>query len=522
MFRSRGRIVSAARIWSFSRVGGIPRLARTQSTAPTVEGPPETISIVPSVNELAVPDNIKRDFGVSIANHLQNRHLVEALTSEDLYSLTEPDAAKLKLYCGADPSARSLHLGNLLPLMVLLHFLLRGHDVVGLVGGATGAVGDPSGRTTERRLLENNEREQNVNKIQAQIHHFLRNGLEYAKSRAYVSDPEKPAFGEIESLNNAEWWKSVKLLDFLATFGKHIRVSQMLARDSILSRLLTQGGLGFNEFTYQVLQAYDFWHLFRNHNVRIQVGGNDQWGNITAGTDLISRMLKGSKKESHAAYGMTVPLLTSPSGQKFGKSAGNAVFVDSELTSPFQLYQYFINSQDDMVSRLLKTFTLLPLSSIDELVLARHQKDPGLRIAQRVLAREVVDLVHGPGIGDEMAYITGFLFPTPDQPFNDEVTADILLEKFQKSGILSRISLSEFPNPDEIRMSSLLARVMNKSKTELKNLIKAGGVYLGIDRDQLEDPEDVVLFDKDNHLFENKLLLVRSGKQNYYVVEVTE
>ncbi|OVF07795.1 putative tyrosine--tRNA ligase [Clavispora lusitaniae] len=503
---------------------------RHQSTIPTVELPPENMKIVPSVHDLTPSSFTSKDFQGSLVAHLYSRNLIETLTSDDLYKITEHgNKEKLKLYCGADPTAESLHLGNLLPLMVLLHFVLRGHDVVGLVGGATGVVGDPSGRTSERSAMEAAQREKNVRIIQEQIQTFLKRGIDYAKSRNIEIAKDDSKLGSIQSVNNADWWKSVKLLDFLATYGRHIRVSQMLARDSISSRLESQQGIGFNEFTYQILQAYDFWHLFQNEGVNLQIGGNDQWGNITAGIDLISRLQKSTETKSKAekehdssAFGITVPLLTTPSGQKFGKSAGNAVFISEKSTTPFQMYQFFINSQDEMVFKLLKIMTLLPLEAIETVIVPKHEKDPGLRIAQRILAREVVDLIHGNGVGDEMAYITSFLFPTPDQPFDDDITADKLISKFRKSGILRALKLSSFPDPTDLKMSTLLSSVLEMSKNETKALIRAGGVYLGIDRRQFVDPDDVVLFDKENHLIDGKLLLVRTGKQKYYVVEVSE
>lgn len=476
--------------------------------------PLDTVKIIPPIEEIVHPENFEIDLKDSLVGHLQNRHLVESITHDELYEYTKPESDKVfKLYCGADPTAQSLHLGNLLPLMSLLHFNLRGHGVVGLVGGATGAVGDPSGRTTERTQLEDKDRLYNVDRIQNQISNFLSRGIEYAKSRNY---PIKSG-GSIETVNNADWWKSIGMLDFLAKYGKHIRVSAMLGRDSIQSRLETQQGLGFNEFAYQVLQAYDFWHLYSEKQVNLQLGGNDQWGNITAGIDLISRLLKVYQKSGNA-YGMTVPLLTTPTGEKFGKSAGNAVFIDEKLTTPFQLYQYFINVPDETVGKLLKIFTLLPCKTIDDEILPKHETDPGLRIAQRILAREVVDLIHGNGVGDEMAYTSGFLFPTPDQPFNDEISADKLISKLSRSGVLQTMKFDDFEDINDLKMSTLLSKIFDKSKRETKNLIRSGGVYLGLDREQYEDPEDVVLFDKDSHLIDGKLLLVRSGKQNYYVV----
>lgn len=491
------------------------------STISTAIETPETVTIVPPVNILANLHDHSSDTSASLVGHLQSRSLIETLSSDDLLTLTDRsdpsfNPEKLALYCGADPTAQSLHLGNLLPLMVLLHFNLNGHNVFGLVGGATGAVGDPSGRDTERTPISDSDRSDNVSRIQSQIQQFLVNGKEYARSRNFPVNES----GRIVSVNNASWWEGIGFLSFLSLYGRHIRIGSMLARDSILSRLKGQQGLGFNEFAYQVLQAYDFWHLFRTSKVNVQVGGNDQWGNITAGIDFISRVQRGEGSDFLApAFGMTVPLLTTPSGEKFGKSAGNAIFIDSALTSPYQLYQYFINIPDTLVCRLLKTFTLLPLATIESEVMETHDADPGIRYAQRILAREVVDLIHGNGTGDQMAYITGFLFPTPNQPFNDEISAERLVENFAKSGILQTIALSEFGSTD-IKLSALLAKVMKKSKRETKNLIKLGGIYLGLERKQIEDPEDVILFDPENHLIENRLLLVRVGKQTYHVVVV--
>lgn len=497
---------------------GLKTLIRFQSNS-TTNGTvpkhlPDTVTVVPKVEDLVSPEAFAPDLAPSLIGHLQSRYLVESITSDSLYDLSSPESDfKFKLYCGADPTARSLHLGNLLPLMVLLHFHLRGHDVVTLVGGATGVVGDPSGRDSERSVIEAKEREDNVRNIQSQMETFISRGVEYAKSRNYPVN-----LGTSESINNASWWSSIKMMDFLGTFGRHIRVSAMLSRDSVQSRLQSQNGLGFNEFSYQILQAYDFWHMFKNNGVNMQVGGNDQWGNITAGTDLISRLQKASKtKKEKPAFGLTVPLLTTPSGAKFGKSAGNAVFINEQATSPFQLYQYFINVPDEMLHKLLRCFTLLPSSVVEEII-EKHDQDPAYRIAQRILAREVTDLVHGVGTGDKMAYITSFLFPTPDQPFNEEISADRLLNAFRKSGILVELSRDELKY-DELRLSTVLSKVMKKSKSETKNLIKSGAIYIGIEREQLDDPDDVILFDRDTHLIEDKLMLVRMGKQTYYVVD---
>ncbi|KAG7665656.1 MSY1 [[Candida] subhashii] len=494
------------------RISTIPRiLLRFNST--NVRDP---VTIIPTIYELTNSKTLSAETDSSLLAYLRSRHLVESQTSEKLFELTKPDSSQqFKLYCGADPSAASLHLGNLLPLMILLHFNLRGHDVVGLVGGATGQIGDPSGRLTERSQMKSDTRETNVEKIQGQLERFLNNGIEYAKSRSFPQAKE----AKVEIMNNKTWWAPIKMLDFLAEYGRFIRISSMLARDSISSRLENTegGGLGFNEFTYQILQAYDFWHLYRQHGVNLQVGGNDQWGNITAGIDLIGRLQHHYKIKPEPVFGVTVPLLTTPTGEKFGKSAGNAVFIDERLTTPYQMYQYFIHTPDEMVEKLLKIFTLLPLSVIEQEIMPRQEQDPGVRLAQRVLAREVVDLIHGVGTGDEMAFVTGFLFPTPDQPYNNVVSAEKLIKIFRKSGILVTIKLDELD--PEIRLSKLLAKITKKSNREMRQLIKSGGVYLGLERDQFEDPDDVVLFDPKHHLIEEKMMLVRVGKQNYSVVE---
>ncbi|KAI3405184.2 MSY1 [Candida oxycetoniae] len=491
--------------------------ARLNSTSmkPMARDP---VTIIPTVYELTQDKDVTPETNpeTSLVSYLQSRHLIESLTDDKLFDITKrKNNHKFRLYCGADPTAQSLHLGNLLPLMVLLHFKMCGNDVFGLVGGATGQVGDPSGRSSERTNLNISDVVSNVSRIESQITTFLSNGIEYAKSRQFPMNENN--IGTTFSVNNEAWWKDIKMLNFLATYGKHIRVNAMLARDSISSRLESGGGIGFNEFTYQILQAYDFYHLHKTENVDIQVGGNDQWGNITAGIDIISRLKKQEDdNNSREAYGITVPLLTTPSGDKFGKSAGNAIFIDAQLTSAYQMYQYFINVSDDMVEKLLKVFTLLPLNVIEGELMPRHLADSGLRIAQRVLAREVVDLIHGVGVGDEMAYITGFLFPTPDQPFSDDIDADKMIENFKRSGILYKFPLARC---NDIKMSTLIAEITGKSRREVKTLIRSGGVYLGLDRNQFEDPDDVVLFDKTHHLIDEKLMLMRIGKQQYYVVE---
>ncbi len=383
---------------------------------------------------------------------------------------------QFSLYCGADPTAKSLHLGNLLPLMILLHFYIRGHNIIGIVGGATGSVGDPSGRTTERTQMDTDVKDQNAIKIRSQMEEFFNNGMNYAVSRGFQvakenADTNGKYKGSAVTKNNYEWWKNITMLDFLANYGKYFRVNTMIARDSVSARLNSQAGIGYHEFSYQLIQSYDYWYLYKNFGVSIQVGGNDQWGNIVAGIDLITGLttkkddINNNKKKDVRKlepYGLTVPLLTTASGEKFGKSAGNAVFLNSEITKPYDLFQYFMKVSDDDVEKMLKMFTLLPLPKIEQII-TEHQKDMALRTAQRVLAKEVTDLVHGVGAGDRAELITSILFPSPDQAF-PIASADVITDSFEKEGILKKIKREDIIGQ---RFTNVLALLNNASKSKL-------------------------------------------------------
>lgn len=443
---------------------------------------------------------------------LKERGLIANNTAEsDLKALLEK-GAKLGLYCGADPSARSLHLGNLLPLMLLLHFNIRGHHVFTLVGGATGEVGDPSGRITERDAMQDDVRSDNVRRIKAQMEGFVKNGGRFVKSVNLSGTIIEE--GKVEAVNNLDWWKDVTLLKFLSTYGRFIRVSSMLARDSVKDRLTSEAGIGFNEFTYQILQAFDFYHLFKNNGVSIQLGGNDQWGNITAGIDFINRVKPFDKKiAKKTAFGITVPLLTTSSGAKFGKSAGNAVFIDPEMTPSFDIYQYFIKVQDEEVAKLLKIFTFIPLPQIEE-IMTKHNEDPTFRYAQRILAEQVTDLIHGVGSGKNANVITSILYPFPDEAYPD-ITTDALISAFKSSNILKTLKKDDFFNKP---YSAILSELQQCSKNEAKKLIKQGGVYQGFNRVRLDESDDLLLTQE--ALIDERVLLLRVGKGKYYVTEL--
>ncbi|OEJ82885.1 Tyrosine--tRNA ligase, mitochondrial [Hanseniaspora osmophila] len=437
-----------------------------------------------------------------IYHGLRARNLISQV-SEPLapfLHLVEKNPDKIKLYSGADPTASSLHLGNLVPMMVMLHFYLHGHDIVPLIGGATGKVGDPSGRTTERQQMEDQIRRANIANIQKQQVEFFKNGLQYYLS--IYKNNSAPVVGKVSPMNNVEWWKDVKLLDFLANYGKHIRVQHMLSRDSVASRLSSKEGLGFNEFTYQILQAYDFLHLNNEHGVTVQIGGNDQWGNITAGIDLIQRC--GKMQPRPIGYGITVPLLTTANGEKFGKSSGNAVFIDPTITSPYDMYQYFINVDDRDVERFLLLFTLLPLETISQIV-EKHRLKPELRFGQKQLAKNVVDLIHGMR-GADCEKISSVLFNNEKLI---EMTATDIIKLFESGGKLIKKDKSQ-------TLIEVVSSIENCSRSEVIRKLKQSSIYLGPNK--FRPTKDVS--DLSPYLIEGRVLILRVGKSKVHVIKV--
>lgn len=426
---------------------------------------------------------------------LKSRGLLSQLTSDALEN--EAEKTKLGVYLGADPTADSLHLGNLLPFMVLMHFYIRGHDVFPLIGGATGIVGDPSGRKTERELMLAKQRDDNVAKISAQMKQILENCRSVAAKHT-----ENSVAGNIKPVNNRTWWENVNMLWFLGTFGRHFRVNAMISRDSVKQRLNSDSGIGYNEFSYQILQAYDFYHLYKHHNCRIQIGGHDQWGNIVSGVDLINR-LRDTKQESEP-LGLTVPLLLTPSGEKFGKSAGNAVFLSAERTSPYHLFQHLIQSPDEAVEHYLKVFTFVPLEQIEQ-VMIQHNQQPEKRAAQYLLASEVTELIHGPEQTRAAQTISSVVFGNADRSDTD------VLEAFKSQNLTTQMQLSDLVGKP---WRSLLADLSKRSKSESQRLIKGNSVYIGLNRTPLKS--NTV---ESGHISTNGLLLIRIGKSEYYVVE---
>ncbi|KAL7336507.1 hypothetical protein BJY59DRAFT_706903 [Rhodotorula toruloides] len=307
----------------------------------------------------------------NVIRELEERGMLAELTSRAARTHVESPTT---VYLGVDPSARSLHVGNLLALIGLLHFRLHGHTAVALIGGATGAIGDPSGRSTERNALSPEVLASNVESITKQFTTFLERGVTFAQSRTRRRDAEEAARGDggsVKVVNNLDWTGSMTLIDFLSSVGKMARVSTMLSRESVKSRLESSSGISFTEFSYQLLQAYDFLRLHRDLGCTMQLGGSDQLGNIVSGIDLIRRsnFIESGEGEGEAkedpAFGLTFPLLTTAAGEKFGKSAGNAIWLDPAMTSPFEVYQFFLRTTDEEVEKYLKIFTFIRVVEIE-------------------------------------------------------------------------------------------------------------------------------------------------------------
>jgi len=411
-----------------------------------------------------------------------------------LYDMTEGAEevlAKEKItgYIGFDPTADSLHIGSLVPIMVLVHLQRHGHTPIALAGGGTGMIGDPSGRTKERQLLTYEQIAYNVECIKRQLSAFL-----------HFEGIENPAI----MVNNADWLAKLNLIEFLRDTGKHFTVNYMLAKDSVKTRLESEEGISFTEFSYMLLQSYDFLRLYLEHGCTFQMGGSDQWGNITAGAELIRKVADGK------AHAVTVPLVTSTSGVKFGKTEAGAVWLDPARTSPFRFYQFWINTTDGDVIPYLKYFTLLSREEIAELERALAT-EPHRRAAQTRLAEEVTRMVHGEDGLRKAQAATEVLFGGRDL---EGLSADDLLDIFAEvpSSALAAGSLSGAG----INVVDLaLEAGLDRSKKLIRDLIKNGGLYLN--NRPVDDPDRAVTLDD---AIDGRVIVLRKGKKNYHLVQV--
>jgi len=386
------------------------------------------------------------------------------------------------LYCGFDPTAPSLQLGNVMPIMLLRHFQLAGHRPIALMGGGTGLIGDPSGKPGERPLLSKEQIRDNVQRIRVQMQRLL--DFDTPETRGEVPD-------------NADWLVKQTLVDFLRDIGKHFGVNIMLQKESVQARLDT--GISYTEFSYMLLQAYDFLHLFRAKHCTIQVGGSDQWGNITAGIDLIRRV------EGGEAHGLVAPLVTTTSGAKFGKTEAGAIYLDPALTSPYKFYQFWVNTDDRNVDRYLKLFSLKPRDDLKEL-LHRAKEDPSKREAQRVLAAEVTERIHGEAARNAMV-ASEILFGEFDPRQASGRVFDTLAHEIPTTTVSSRDALT--------LIDAVVRCGLAKSKSEARRAVEQGGIYLNQQR--IKDVEHTIAA---SEWLADQNLLLRKGKRDYALLRV--
>ena len=394
----------------------------------------------------------------------------------------------ITLYCGFDPTADSLHLGHLVPLLTLRRFQDAGHRPIALAGGATGMVGDPSGRSEERNLLDQNELSSNVAAVAAQLKSFLRFDAELKKDGTAAL-----------LVDNREWTVEVNILDFLRDVGKHVTVGTMLAKESVKARLSSDQGLSFTEFSYMLLQANDFFELHENYGCEMQIGGSDQWGNITAGIDMIRR------RSSSTAYGLTVPLVTRSDGAKFGKTAEGTVWLDPKRTLPYELHQYLINIDDRDVEKLLLQLTLVSVQEISELM-NEHLKSPEERIAQQRLATEVCRLVHGDAEAEQAVLATRGLFGNDSDLENS-------LESLRGAIPETEVQVSELKKGNESLIDVLVLSGLCSSRGDARRTISAGGISVNGARqsnDAVSLPKEV--------LVDTEYVLIQKGKKNRHLL----
>lgn len=399
-------------------------------------------------------------------------------------------------YLGIDPTADSLHIGHLCGVMMLRHLQQAGHKPIALVGGATGMIGDPSGKSQERNLLDEETLAHNVNCIKKQLSHFL--------------DFESDVPNRAELVNNYDWMKDFKFLDFARDIGKHITVNYMMAKDSVQKRLNGEArdGLSFTEFTYQLLQGYDFLHLYQTKNCKLQMGGSDQWGNITTGTELIRRTL-GAEAE---AFALTCPLITKSDGRKFGKTESGNVWLDPKRTTPYTFYQFWLNVADDEAERYIKIFTSLSHEEIDAAI-AEHRQDPGRRTLQKLLGKEITTMVHSQKDYETAVEASNILF--------GKATKENLLKLDEATllAVFEGVPMFEVDKDKVLgaRAVDLLAETTKcfASKGEMRKLTQGGGV--SVNKEKLDAFDREITSDD---LINGKYIIVQRGKKNYFLIIV--
>lgn len=411
----------------------------------------------------------------------------------DMTPGTEEQLAKeiTKGYIGFDPTARSLHIGNLATIMLLVHLQRAGHQPIALVGGATGMIGDPSGKSAERNLLDEETLRGNQAAIRTQLEKFLD-----------FETQHNPA----EIVNNYDWFGKIGFLEFLRDAGKHLTINYMIAKESVKKRMET--GLSYTEFSYQLLQGYDFYHLYQTKGVRLQMGGSDQWGNITTGTEFIRRKAEGD------AFALTAPLVTKSDGTKFGKSEEGNVWLDPEMTSPYKFYQFWLNVADEDCGRLIRVFTLKSKEEIEQLE-KEHTAAPHLRMLQKAMAEEITTRVHSREDYEMAVKASEILFGKSTAEDLSSLNERTLLQVFE--GVPQEtISRSEYEATESVvdLLSEKSKGLIFSSKGEARRMIKQGGI--SINKTKIDSEETPIDF----QLLQDKYLLVQRGKKNYYLLKI--
>ncbi|MGJ1274408.1 tyrosine--tRNA ligase [Sphingobacterium siyangense] len=411
---------------------------------------------------------------------------------QDIMPGTEDLLNKEKVagYIGFDPTGDSLHVGHLTQIMTLIHFQNAGHKPVALVGGATGMIGDPSFKSAERNLLDEATLQHNVACLKKQLGKFLE-------------------FGEGENdaqmVNNYDWFKDFKFLDFIRDIGKMITVNYMMSKDSVKKRLEGDNGLSFTEFTYQLIQGYDFYYLWKHHNCKVQMGGSDQWGNIVTGSEMIRRQDQGT------AYAITTQLIKKADGQKFGKTESGALWLDPKKTSPYKYYQFWLNTSDDDAKNWIKIFTLKPQDEIASII-AEHDAAPHLRLVQKALAKDITIRTHSEEAYETAIKTSEFLFGNGSLEFLNNLDHEAVLEVFEG---IPQFQVAKADLAAGINILDLLAvqTQVFPSKGEARKMLQGGGV--SINREKATDIEEPVT---ENHLVNNKYIVAQRGKKNYYLI----
>ena len=392
-------------------------------------------------------------------------------------------------YIGFDPTADSLHIGSLVPILLLVHFQKAGHKPIALVGGATGMVGDPSGKSEERNLLSEEALQKNVAGVKAQLEKFL------------DFNPTLPNAAEMA--NNYDWFKTISFIDFLRDAGKHITVNYMMAKDSVKKRIEGETGISYTEFAYQLMQGYDFYWLYNHKNCKLQMGGSDQWGNMTTGTELIRRKCGGE------AFVFTNPLITKADGGKFGKTESGNVWLDANRTTPYQFYQFWLNASDTDAEKWIKIFTFLSKDAI-EMLIHEHKMDPSARVLQKTLAQEITCFVHGKGEFEKAVETTQKLFANQNAPAESLSIEDlegmegVVKSDYSKEKISAGIDVVTFLAETEIL----------SSKGEARKLVQAGGI--SINRKKINAVDFKI---EASLLLHDTYIVIQKGKKNYYLVK---